>query len=76
METIRQIAKVPTDMTDRPRIPVHIFNCGELHDDVDDEAVEYSEEEAEGDAFAMYQRRRRETKLEHKQAVKIEKILE
>jgi len=36
MDTIRQIAKLPTDMTDRPRIPVHIFNCGEILDeDVD-----------------------------------------
>ena len=58
MDTIRQIAKVPTDMTDRPRIPVHIFNCGEVLDDEDEEEVD-SEEEAQTNAFAMYQRQRR-----------------
>ena len=59
MEIIRQIAKVPTDMTDRPRIPIHIFNCGEILDDADDEHSIDSEEEAESNAFSMYQRRQR-----------------
>jgi phage protein D len=30
IEVIRQIAKVPTDLYEHPRIPVHIFDCGEL----------------------------------------------
>lgn len=30
MQTIRDIAKVPTDMYEKPRIPVHIVNCGEV----------------------------------------------
>jgi len=29
MDVIRQIAKVPTDMQDKPRIPIHIFDCGQ-----------------------------------------------
>jgi len=48
-------------MTDKPRIPVHIFNCGEVFDDVDEDDEPDSEEEAEGNAFAMYQRRQRDT---------------
>ncbi len=30
MDVVREISKVPTDMYDKPRIPVHIFSCGEL----------------------------------------------
>ena len=30
METIFECAKVPTDMCDKPRIPVTIFDCGEI----------------------------------------------
>jgi hypothetical protein len=30
MQTIRDIAKVPTDMYEKPRIAVHIVDCGEL----------------------------------------------
>lgn len=41
-------------MTDRPRIPVHIFNSGEIDDDAEDLAAIDSEEEAEGNAFAQY----------------------
>lgn len=60
MDTIRQVAKVPTDMTDRPRIPVHIFNCGEVLEDAQDEGdSEDSEEAAASNAFAIYQRQRR-----------------
>ena len=61
MDTIRQISKLPTDMTDRPRIPVHIFNCGEVIDEGLDGATD-SEEEAANNAFAMYERRRRQQK--------------
>ena len=32
MEVVRSIAKVPTDMYEKPRIPVHIFDCGVLDD--------------------------------------------
>ena len=54
-------------MTDRPRIPVHILNCGEvLDEDEDDEAEVDSEEEAQSNAFAMYQRRQRLQKEEPK----------
>lgn len=28
MEVIRNIAKVPTDMSERPRLPVHVADCG------------------------------------------------
>ena len=71
MDTIRQIAKVPTDMTDRPRIPVHIFNCGEIIDDGDDDQSVDSEKEAESNAFLMYQRRRRDEKADLKAAQKV-----
>mmetsp|Transcript_31171 Transcript_31171/g.47695 ORF Transcript_31171/g.47695 Transcript_31171/m.47695 type:complete len:144 (+) Transcript_31171:230-661(+) len=30
MDVVNQIAKVPTDIGDKPRIPVQIFDCGEL----------------------------------------------
>ena len=29
MEVIKEMAKVPTDMSDRPRIPIQVANCGE-----------------------------------------------
>lgn len=32
IEVIRAIAKVPTDLYEHPRIPVHIFDCGQLDD--------------------------------------------
>ena len=32
MDIVRRIAKVPTDEKDIPRIPVTIFNCGEVDD--------------------------------------------
>ena len=66
MDTIRKIAKVPTDMSDKPRIPVHIFNCGEIDDGVEDDEVD-SEEEAANNAFLMYERRRRELKAKKKE---------
>ena len=30
MEVVRQIALVATDINDRPKLPVQIFDCGEL----------------------------------------------
>lgn len=30
MDVIRSIGKVPTDMYEKPRIPIHVFDCGEL----------------------------------------------
>ena len=53
-------------MTDRPRIPVHIFNCGEILDDAQDEDTD-SEQEAANNAFAMYERRKRDKKSDAKQ---------
>ena len=35
MEVIRQIAKVPTEFTDKPRIPVQVFDCGELENELE-----------------------------------------
>lgn len=35
MDTIKEIAKVPTDLHERPRIPITIFACG-----IDDEEEE------------------------------------
>ena len=32
MNVVKEIAKVPTDMYDKPRIPIHIFACGEVDD--------------------------------------------
>ena len=32
MEVVRKIAKVPSAENDRPRIPIIIFNCGEVND--------------------------------------------
>ena len=31
MEVIFECAKVPTDINDKPRVPVYIFDCGELN---------------------------------------------
>lgn len=72
METIRTISKVPTDMSDKPKIPVHIFNCGELSKEeapvnpkagqqeiVDDAASDQAHSDSQEDnAFALYQRMR------------------
>lgn len=30
MDVVREMAKVPTDDNDRPRIPIKVFDCGEL----------------------------------------------
>jgi peptidyl-prolyl isomerase G (cyclophilin G) len=30
MDVVREIAKVPTDDKDKPRIPISVFDCGEL----------------------------------------------
>ena len=73
METIRKVSKVPTDMADKPRIPVHIFNCGELHeDDYDDEEPD-SEEEAASNAFLMYQRMQRRRELKGKSKIETQR---
>jgi len=32
MEVIRQLSKVPTDVNDKPKVPVLIANCGEVDD--------------------------------------------
>jgi hypothetical protein len=33
MEVIRAISRVPTDMYEHPRIPVHFFDCGQMDKD-------------------------------------------
>jgi cyclophilin family peptidyl-prolyl cis-trans isomerase len=33
MDVIRAIARVPTDLYEHPRIPVHIFDCGQMSND-------------------------------------------
>lgn len=32
MDVVRKIGKVPTDINDKPRIPVIIVDCGEVDD--------------------------------------------
>jgi hypothetical protein len=32
MDVIRKVAKVPVDMSDRPKIPVNVVNSGEVND--------------------------------------------
>ena len=57
---IRQIAKVPTEMNDKPRIPVHVFDCGEVKEDAQS-SDDDSEREVKN-AYSMYmmhQKRRR-----------------
>jgi hypothetical protein len=65
MDVIRQIAKVPTDMQDKPRIPIHIFDCGQ--DDRSTRPVDFDETnqtlnkelpKKELDAFAAYEQRK------------------
>lgn len=57
---VRQIAKVPTDMYEKPRIPVHVIDCGEIGG-----AIKATDAE-ETNAVAEYQRLREE-KLKQKQ---------
>jgi cyclophilin family peptidyl-prolyl cis-trans isomerase len=33
MDVIRAIARAPTDLYEHPRIPVHIFDCGQMSTD-------------------------------------------
>lgn len=32
MDVVRKIGKVPTDLGDKPRIPVVIVDCGDMND--------------------------------------------
>lgn len=32
MDVVRKIGKVPTDLSDKPRIPVVIVDCGDMND--------------------------------------------
>ena len=62
IEVIRKIAKVPTEITDKPRIPVHVFDCGEIK-----EEVQSSDDDSEGDvknAYSMYMMHQKRRKLE------------
>ena len=36
MKVIEEIAKVPTDLNEKPRIPVHIFDCGQVGEEFDE----------------------------------------
>ena len=61
MHVIRDIAKVPTDMYDKRRIPVHIIDCGEVVPEDRLLASELAEEYAnERNAFRQYIKRRDE----------------
>ena len=73
MEVVRQIAKVPTDMTDKPRIPVQVFDCGELENELDNLEQDSDQEAETNNAFVQYQRRR-EAKMKDKQQNKLTKI--
>lgn len=44
MKVIEEIAKVPTDLNEKPRIPVHIFDCGQVGEEFD-ESEENSDSE-------------------------------
>jgi hypothetical protein len=75
MQTIRDIAKVPTDMYEKPRIPVHIVNCGEV-DAILDQVVDENEDEG---VVAKFERERKKSALledppvERKRDVKFER---
>ena len=66
MDVIRQLAKVPTDMQDKPRIPIHVFDCGQ--DSRSSRPIDLDEErpraKAEGplkqkpNAFEAYEKRK------------------
>jgi len=36
MDVIKEIAKVPTDLNERPRIPITIFSCGKENENDQD----------------------------------------
>lgn len=36
MDVIKEIAKVPTDLNERPRIPITIISCGKENDSDED----------------------------------------
>jgi hypothetical protein len=65
MDVIRQIAKVPTDMQDKPRIPIHIFDCGQDSkssrpidvEEVNLAKVSASTQQKVNDLFAEYETR-------------------
>lgn len=45
---INEIAKVPTDLNEKPRIPVHIFDCGQVgHEGESDVDADLSDMESE-----------------------------
>jgi len=60
MDVIREIAKVPTDMYDKPRIPVHIVDCGDVNADEEAEAMGAKGKDARLNAFEEYEERRKE----------------
>lgn len=75
MEVVRQIAEVPTaaDMTGKPRIPVQVFDCGEVENELELRDGDSEEEGETNNAFIQYQRRR-EAKLKEKEQKKLAKV--
>ena len=69
MDVVRQIAKVPTDMYEKPRIPVHVLDCGEIGGKAQMADVE------ETNAVAEY-KRLREEKMKAKQQKADKKLQE
>ena len=89
IEVIREIGRVPTDMYERPRIPVHIFDCGQVDDNrkhlkdafnVTDigEGVGRGEEkrEVQSKTVAEFEKRKREAKALAKDTEDEEKGIE
>ena len=70
MQTIRDIAKVPTDMYEKPRIPVHIVNCGEVDAAYEKEVDEH---EDEGIVAKFERQRKKDPVVERKRDLKFER---
>ncbi|CDW74497.1 peptidyl-prolyl cis-trans cyclophilin-type family protein [Stylonychia lemnae] len=56
MDVVRAIAKVPTDMYEKPRIPVHMFDCGQIGGSIQDKMLR--DEFAEPNAVDEYEKAR------------------
>lgn len=77
MECVRKIAEVPTDINERPRIPVHITDCGlddeseEEEEENDDQGEEAKEEEPKVEDVPVVTGRRAEIMARVNQALKL-----
>lgn len=65
MDVIRAIAKVPTEMYEKPRIPVHVFDCGEVGGKLRDKLL--NDEFQQVTSAVQEHVKAREQKLKHKQ---------